>query len=117
MKLIAGGPPGSTRWLYPYDGTVFPRGMQPPTLMWEGDANTDAVYVHMHASAFDYKAVVKPVVGSAVPLVGSAGSNAASAANGWLAPQFPLPADVWLKACQATQGKNDPFRLEITARP
>jgi hypothetical protein len=37
QKLKAGG--GSSaelRPLYPYDGTVFPRGMLAPDLMWEG---------------------------------------------------------------------------------
>lgn len=115
-KLMAGGDPGKMRWLYPYDGTVFPRGMLAPTLMWDGDANTDAIYLHVHSNTFDYKTVVKPAVGSAVPLVGAAAATAASAANGWLAPQFQLPADVWVKACQATQGKKDPFTLELTAR-
>jgi len=47
------------RILYPYDGTVFPRGLLPPTVMWDG-SGADALYIHLYARAFDYKAVLKP---------------------------------------------------------
>lgn len=45
QRLKAGGP-GAPRLLYPYNETVFPRGMLAPTLMWDG-AMADAVYVHI----------------------------------------------------------------------
>jgi hypothetical protein len=42
LKAGSGSADG-LRWLYPYDGTVFPRGMLAPDLMWEGPA--DVIYV------------------------------------------------------------------------
>jgi hypothetical protein len=41
-------------WLYPYDATVFPRGLAAPTLQFGGVA-PDAVYVHVSFSSFDYQ--------------------------------------------------------------
>jgi len=42
-------------WLYPYDKTVFPRGLLPPTLQFDGTAPADSVYLHVSFSGFDYK--------------------------------------------------------------
>lgn len=52
----------STRWLYPYDGTVFPQGLAAPELMWDGAAAGDAVRVHFHADLADIEtfAIVAP---------------------------------------------------------
>jgi hypothetical protein len=48
----AGTADASFKWLYPYDGTVFPRGLVGPTLQFGGSA--DSVYVHMTAKNLDY---------------------------------------------------------------
>jgi Fe-S cluster biogenesis protein NfuA len=111
-KLIAGGPLDKLRWLYPYDGTVFPGGSLAPTLMWEGDPASDAVYLHVHSIAFEYKAVLKPTTaqGSATPL-GVVVSNTAP-----LQPQLQIPQSIWDAACDKTQGKSDPFTMELTTR-
>jgi hypothetical protein len=91
-KLMAGGGGASgMRWLYPYDGTVFPRGLLPPMLMWDGGP-ADAVYVHIQASLFEYKGCLKPT------------------ADG----QVQLPADVWATAGQQTKGGSDPYLLELS---
>ena len=97
-ELIAGGAPGSVRILYPYDGTVFPRGLLPPSVMWDGGV-ADAVYVHIHAQAFDYKAVLKPMIEATA-----------------MAPQIVIPQDVWTKAGFKSGGKSDPFTLELSVR-
>jgi hypothetical protein len=34
-------------WLYPYDQTVFPRGLISPTLQADGETGADAVWVHI----------------------------------------------------------------------
>jgi hypothetical protein len=34
-------------WLYPYDQTVFPRGLISPTLQADGESGADAVWVHI----------------------------------------------------------------------
>lgn len=93
QKLMAGGPPGSLRILYPYDGTVFPRGILPPTLMWDGAAAVQSVYLHMKAQRFEYKGCLKPT------------------AEG----QLVLPDDVWAKAGEKTMGNLDPFKIELSA--
>jgi WD40 repeat protein len=41
-------------WLYPYDKTVFPRGLLSPTLQLGGGAS-DAEYVHITSKTLDYK--------------------------------------------------------------
>jgi hypothetical protein len=48
------------RWLYPYDKTVFPRGLIPPTLQFDGASSPDAVYVHVSFPSFDYKGYYGP---------------------------------------------------------
>ena len=98
QKLLAGGPAGNLRLVYPYDGTVFPRGLLAPLLMWEGPA-ADAVYVHIKAKYFEYKGILKAAVD---PMS--------------MAPQLVLPQDIWVKAGQKTAGKEDPFTLELTVR-
>ncbi len=40
-------------WNYPYDDTVWPRGLPPPVLMWNGGAATDLYYVRMESSTFE----------------------------------------------------------------
>ncbi len=44
-------------WLYPYDATVWPRGLLAPLLQWQVGAqgDYDAIYIHAHENAFDYK--------------------------------------------------------------
>jgi hypothetical protein len=91
-KLMAGsGNPGSMRVLYPYDGTVFPRGLLAPLLMWDG-GDGEFVYVHLQATRFEYKGCLKPTAPG----------------------QLALPEDVWKTAGEKTMGGNDPFTLELT---
>ncbi len=40
-------------WAYPYDGTVFPRGLAAPTMMWNGGVASDVYYVHLSSKYFD----------------------------------------------------------------
>jgi hypothetical protein len=89
--LKAGGSADSMRWLYPYDGTVFPRGLQAPLLMWDGEA-ADAVYVRIRSSHFNYEGCLRPD------------------AEGRVA----LSEDVWKKAGQVTRGPSDPFTVELS---
>jgi hypothetical protein len=44
------------KWLYPYDGTVFPRGLAPPTLQFAG-TGTRATYTKITAPHFSYQQV------------------------------------------------------------
>ncbi|MEO7889309.1 MAG: hypothetical protein ABIW19_04825, partial [Vicinamibacterales bacterium] len=89
--LKAGGSAASMRVLYPYDGTVFPRGLTAPMMMWEG-GGADGVYVHLKATNFEYHGCLR--------------ANAAG--------QLQLPQEVWNTAGQQTGGKGDPFSVELT---
>jgi hypothetical protein len=92
QKLMAGGAAANLRMLYPYDGTVFPRGILAPTLMWDGATGVQSVYVHIQAQRFEYKGCLKPT------------------ADG----QLTLPEDIWAKAGEKTIGTADPFKVELT---
>ncbi|MGH7294949.1 MAG: hypothetical protein ACRELB_08450, partial [Polyangiaceae bacterium] len=49
----ATSPDASVVWAYPYDGTVWARGLLPPTLQWNGGAATDDYYVHVVSPTFE----------------------------------------------------------------
>jgi hypothetical protein len=49
--LRAGGKSCTSKVLYPYDRTVFPAGLTPPTLMWEG--KSDGAYLKLAYEALD----------------------------------------------------------------
>jgi hypothetical protein len=91
QSLMNGGSGSKLRLLYPYDGTVFPRGLIAPMLMWDGP-NADLVYVHLHSNQFDYKGCLKPT-----------GPN-----------QLQIPQMIWQQATDRTGGASDPFLLELT---
>ena len=92
QKLKAGsGSPGMLKWLYPYAGTVFPRGMLAPELMWDGPP-ADAVYVHIKSKIFEYWGCLKP------------------SAPG----QVTLPQEVWDKAGTRSTGKDDIYMVELS---
>jgi hypothetical protein len=46
-------------WLYPYDKTVWARGLLPPTLQTDGTSASNA-YVHITCSTLDYKGFFGP---------------------------------------------------------
>ncbi len=104
-ELMAGGPLGDMRWLYPYEGTVFPRGTAAPLAMWNGALLADAVYLHIKSQHFEYKGILNP----------------AAVASSWtfasLSPGYlPIPQAVWEKAGAQTRGREDPFTLELSER-
>lgn len=77
--------------LYPYDKTVFPRGLTGPVIQWNGGGQNDVYYVHAFSEFFEYK--------------------------GWhhVPPpsrySFPkMPDDIWLKLTASTDG---PVQLDI----
>ncbi|APR88169.1 tolB protein precursor [Minicystis rosea] len=52
----ASAPDGAMSLLYPYDKTVFPRGLTGPTLQWNGGASNDIYYIHATSPTFEYEA-------------------------------------------------------------
>jgi hypothetical protein len=118
-RLMTGGPVGAKKWLYPYDGTVFPRGTLAPVLMWDSDPAADAVYLHIRARAFEYKGVLKPMqnsVAPGAPLNAAAISGLTAMMSGGPQPLLQVPQSVWIKAGQQSQGRTDTFTLEVTER-
>ena len=90
-KLKAGGAASGVSLLYPYDKTVFPRGLSAPLLMWQG-GSANAAYVRIRSQYFEYDGCLKP------------------AANG----QVQLPQPVWEAAGVQTMGPTTPYDLQLT---
>jgi hypothetical protein len=49
----ASTPDATVTWAYPYDGTVWPRGLLAPILQWNGGAATDDYYLHLKSTTFE----------------------------------------------------------------
>ncbi|MEO7096516.1 MAG: hypothetical protein ABI175_24875, partial [Polyangiales bacterium] len=49
----------AVKWAYPYDDTVFPRGLSGPTLMWMGGDATDEYRVQIESATFSYEGFIK----------------------------------------------------------
>src|SRR5262249_30177838 len=47
-------------WAYPYDGTVFPRGLAAPELMWNGGSSSDGYYVHLTSATYELETFAPP---------------------------------------------------------
>jgi hypothetical protein len=41
--------------LYPYDATVFPRGLTGPVIQWNGGGASDIYYLHLKSATFEYE--------------------------------------------------------------
>ena len=91
-QLTAGGSADSAfRWLYPYDKTVFPRGLTAPVLQFDGTSPT-GVLVHVSSKNLDYK-----------------GFFGASSPPG----QVTLGAAAWTLVT-ASAGASDPVQIDVT---
>ena len=51
----ASAPDAAMQMLYPYDRTVFPRGLTGPTLQWNGGGAADIYYVHAVCPTFEFE--------------------------------------------------------------
>lgn len=91
QKLKAAAASGAPKILYPYQGTVFPRGMLAPDVMWDG-APAQAAYVHIKSKIFEYWGCLKPMDPN----------------------RITLAQDVWEKAGQRSFGKDDDYVLELS---
>ncbi|MSP25089.1 MAG: hypothetical protein EXR75_07980 [Myxococcales bacterium] len=58
LETASGNAPDIT-WAYPYDGTVWPRGLLGPELMWNGGSTDDTYLVHLKGSLLDVKIFTK----------------------------------------------------------
>lgn len=91
LILLGGGDAdASFRWLYPYDQTVFPRGLRAPELQF-GGAPADASYVRVSLPNFTYE--------------GFFGASSPA--------RVALPQDIW-RAITRSAGASDPVTVEVT---
>ena len=92
-QLQGGGSGDSTfAWQYPYDKTVFPRGLISPTMQFAGVAPT-AIYVHITCASLDYNGYFKASSG---PI------------------RLALPAATWTAITNAASGPTDPLVVQVT---
>lgn len=70
------------KWAYPYDDTVFPRGLAGPTLMWNGALASDNYRVHLASATFELEAFVKVTVPA----------------------RYEIPQKLWTKFVESTSG-------------
>lgn len=82
----------SATWIYPYDGTVFPRGLLAPEMMWNGFGAGDKMLVSFTSSSVTIKAYFKP--------------------TGAL---YVLPPDLWTKLTES--GKGGPVEVRVARIP
>ncbi len=92
-QLEGGGTADSGfKWLYPYDQTMFARGLLPASLQLDGTGGAANVYVHISCSTLDYK--------------------------GFFGPSSPvrvaLSQTMWDAVMGAVQSSKDPVKIEAT---
>jgi hypothetical protein len=85
VLLGASTPDPAVVWAYPYNGTVFPRGLASTPLMWNNGAAGDLYYVHLTSATFELEAFTAAPPPS----------------------QFALPDAEWSKFVDSTSGDVD----------
>ncbi|HEX8951643.1 MAG TPA: hypothetical protein VF945_07340 [Polyangia bacterium] len=96
VGVLAGNPTldANVKLLYPYDGTVWPRGLLAPLIQWDpGTRSFDAVMVKLHAKTFDY--------------TGTFAKNATPFIN------LPIPQQVWHTLAYSNAGKGDDVTVTL----
>jgi hypothetical protein len=89
--LFAPNPEPSQRYLYPYEGTVFPGAVSAPLVMWAGPSS-DAVLLRLRTKTFEYSGCLKP------------------SAPGRVA----IPQHAWDLVAAVSVGPDDPIELRLT---
>lgn len=72
----------TVKWAYPYDETVWPRGLAGPTLMWNGGASSNDYRIHIASPTFEFEGF------------GKAGTP----------PRYEIPQKLWTKFVESTSG-------------
>jgi WD40 repeat protein len=98
QKTVLDGTPtadSAVHMLYPYDGTVWPRGLLAPLLQWDPGATRkfDAVKVTLHSKSFDYTGTFKA---NKTPFV-----------------NLPLPQAVWHAVTYSNGGSGDDLTVKL----
>ncbi len=85
----------SLKFLYPYDRTVWPRGILAPLLQWSTSQSYDAVYIHISETGFDYQGTF---ANTAAPFV-----------------HHPVPQAAWDAIAASNQGEDVTVSLTFDA--
>ncbi len=64
-------PDAKTTWTYPYDKTVFPRGLLAVPLMWNGGGANDAYYIHLSSPYYELEVFTNAAPPSRYTLTGA----------------------------------------------
>jgi hypothetical protein len=83
---------GTVKMLYPYDGTVFPRGLGAPLFMWDQNVNADRIYIEAKSSKWSY--VDCPQTPDKI--------------------RYQLGDDIWKGAASYSDGPADPLVVKIS---
>jgi hypothetical protein len=85
----------AVKLLYPYDGTVWPRGLWAPLLQWDPGPSRkfDAVLIELRSKHFDYKGTFK--------------ANATPFMN------LPLPQAAWKTLTFSNEGAGDDITVKV----
>jgi hypothetical protein len=89
--------------LYPYDKTVWPRGLLAPLLQWDwttGDADAVQIELSTTTGSFSWK--------------GTFGKPAILAQTGGKFTRHPIPQDVWEAATNTAAGLSDQLTVKLT---
>ena len=115
-RLMAGGPRGSLRLLYPYDGTVFPQGMWAPTIMWQGGSATDVVYLHIKSLKFEYRGILQPGLDEGIHNIQGVTDILEAIVGDKTERSLQIPQEIWEMAGAQSEGRGDTFTVELNAR-
>jgi len=97
------GSDSNLKLVYPYDGTVFPRGVLAPLVAWDwskGDADAVKIELSTENGSFHWS--------------GSFGRPAILADTNGPFVQHPIPQDVWERASNSASGKANPLHVAVT---
>jgi hypothetical protein len=84
------------KWLYPYDRTVWPRGVLAPLLQWQPGAQSyDAVYIHIKETNYEYQGFFAK---TATPFL-----------------HHPIPQSVWKQVAYSNGGEDVNVTLVFSA--
>ena len=104
---LLGAPSGdgkaqSLALLYPYDKTIWPRGMLAPLLMWSSTlADADAIQIKLETTTKSFS------------WTGTFGKPAILAQTGGKFVRHPLPQDIWDMATNTAAGKADQLTVSL----
>lgn len=93
----------SLKFLYPYDKTVWPRGLLAPLLMWNwttGDADAIRIDLSTTTGSFAW--------------TGTFAKPAILATTGGKFIRMPIPQDIWNIATDTAGGKTDQLTVKLT---